>query len=178
MSFQPATQVGTYAEHVILAAEDVVVRPDGLDPERAATLPLAGLTALQALDLLDLAPSATMFVNGVLGAVDGFAAQLAARAGARLVAAARHNEVDAARSLDADLVLDRDKSIPAQLKTVLPDGVDTSLDVSAGPLPKPPSRSPATAAAMSASFPAGGAPAAQTSTAPITRSGPRRYRSR
>lgn len=37
MSFQPATQVGTYAEQVVLAAADVAALPAGLDTESAAT---------------------------------------------------------------------------------------------------------------------------------------------
>jgi NADPH:quinone reductase-like Zn-dependent oxidoreductase len=79
------TQEGGYAQYVTLPVSYVAPAPNGLDWAHAASLPLAGLTAWQALALLDLAPSDRLLVNGPLGAVGGFAVQLAARQGAELV---------------------------------------------------------------------------------------------
>lgn len=75
------TQAGSYAEFVSLPAEYLAPAPAGLDPAHAASLPLAGLTALRALAELDLAAGQTLLVNGPHGAVGGFAVQLATRAG-------------------------------------------------------------------------------------------------
>ena len=75
------TQVGGYAEYVTLPAAQVAAAPANLDWTEAATLPLAGLTAYQALDLLDLAPGSTLLVNGPRGAVGRFATELAVARG-------------------------------------------------------------------------------------------------
>jgi len=79
------TQVGGYAEYVTLPARLVAPAPAGLDWAHAASLPLAGLTAWQALETLDLTPGDRLLVNGPRGAVGGFAVQLAALRGLELV---------------------------------------------------------------------------------------------
>ncbi|MFF0264893.1 NADP-dependent oxidoreductase [Kribbella sp. NPDC004536] len=75
------TQVGGYAEYVTLPASYVAPKPANLDWSEAATLPLAALTAHQALELLDLHPGQSLLVNGPRGAVGRFAAELARAAG-------------------------------------------------------------------------------------------------
>lgn len=87
------TQVGGYAEYVTLPARYVAPAPSRLDWAHAASIPLAGLTAWQALEALDLSAGQTLLVNGSHGAVGGFAVQLAARVGIEVVA---HGPVDAA----------------------------------------------------------------------------------
>ncbi|MGI5211626.1 NADP-dependent oxidoreductase [Plantactinospora sp. CA-290183] len=77
--------VGAYAEYVAADRDWLVAVPDGIDAATAATVPLNALTARQALDLMALAPGSALLVTGVSGAVGGFAAQLAARAGHRVV---------------------------------------------------------------------------------------------
>jgi NADPH:quinone reductase-like Zn-dependent oxidoreductase len=62
--------------------------PDGLDPARAAVLPMAVQTAVWTLDAMNVEPGTTLLVNGA-GAMVGFAAaQIALRRGARVVATA------------------------------------------------------------------------------------------
>ena len=56
MNLQPAEQKGTYARRLNLAADLLARVPDGLELERAATIPLAGLTASRILDWVDLTP--------------------------------------------------------------------------------------------------------------------------
>ncbi|NUR99530.1 MAG: NADP-dependent oxidoreductase [Kribbellaceae bacterium] len=75
------TQVGGYAEYVTLPASYVAPKPANFDWAEAATLPLAALTAHQALELLDLHPGQSLLVNGPRGAVGRFAAELARAAG-------------------------------------------------------------------------------------------------
>jgi NADPH:quinone reductase len=79
------TQVGSYAELVALPESHLAHAPAGLTAQDAATLPLAGLTALQALDLLALAPGSRLIVNGPRGAVGRYATQLAALRGIEVV---------------------------------------------------------------------------------------------
>ncbi|WP_329481994.1 NADP-dependent oxidoreductase [Kribbella sp. NBC_01484] len=75
------TQVGGFAEYVTLPVAQVAAAPANLDWTEAATLPLAGLTAYQALDLLGLAAGSTLLVNGPRGAVGRFATELAVARG-------------------------------------------------------------------------------------------------
>lgn len=88
MTFQPLDQNGTYTQHLNLATDLLARVPDGLTLERAATIPLAGLTASQLVRLVDLAPGGTLLVNGPLGAVGRLVVQLAHREGITVVAAA------------------------------------------------------------------------------------------
>ncbi|MFC3505288.1 NADP-dependent oxidoreductase [Micromonospora krabiensis] len=83
---------GAYAEQVAVGRDAVVPIPDDLDPVAAATVPLNALTARQALDLMALDPGSTLLVNGVSGGVGGFAAQLANRAGHRVLAVAGRDD--------------------------------------------------------------------------------------
>lgn len=83
------TQVGGYAEYVTLPASYLAPAPANLDWAEAATIPLAGTTAQQALELLELSPGQTLLVNGPRGAVGRFAVELARRAGVTVVEAGR-----------------------------------------------------------------------------------------
>ncbi|MDA2808476.1 zinc-binding dehydrogenase [Nocardiopsis suaedae] len=79
--------------------------PDGADPGAAATLPVAGLTALQVLRRLGQVVGRRIMVTGATGGVGRFAVQLAARAGAQVVAISRDPASEAAlRALGADEV--------------------------------------------------------------------------
>ncbi|WP_158718682.1 alcohol dehydrogenase catalytic domain-containing protein, partial [Streptomyces griseus] len=75
--------LGTQAEQVVLDAHAVVPAPAGLAPAAAATLPLAGLTALQALDALALPGGETLLVTGAAGAGGGGAGGVAPPRGPR-----------------------------------------------------------------------------------------------
>ncbi|MBK3643348.1 MULTISPECIES: NADP-dependent oxidoreductase [Streptomyces] len=90
MSAQMATGRGTYAETVALPADITAPAPASVPLTTAAGLPLAGLTAQQALDTLDLPQGATLLVTGAVGSVGGLAVQLARLRGLRVVAQVRH----------------------------------------------------------------------------------------
>jgi NADPH2:quinone reductase len=79
------TQIGGYAEYVTLPGAYVAPAPAGLDWAQAASIPLAGLTAAQALAALGLAEGDRLLVNGPRGAVGGFAVQLAGHRGVKVV---------------------------------------------------------------------------------------------
>jgi NADPH:quinone reductase-like Zn-dependent oxidoreductase len=83
------TQAGGYAEYVTLPASYLAPAPANLDWAEAATIPLAGLTAHQALEQLDLRPGNSLLVNGPRGAVGRFAVQLARAAGVTVIEAGR-----------------------------------------------------------------------------------------
>ncbi|KUN08703.1 NADPH:quinone reductase [Streptomyces yokosukanensis] len=96
-----ADPLGAHAEYVVVAADAVAAAPVSVDAVHAGTLPLNGLTALQALDLLDLAPGQKLLVTGAAGAVGGFAVQLAAHRGIEVVGHGRVGDEGLVRSLGA-----------------------------------------------------------------------------
>ncbi|MEU9165372.1 NADP-dependent oxidoreductase [Streptomyces sp. NPDC048424] len=93
--------LGTHAEYVVLDASAVAAAPVAVDAVAAAGLPLAGLTAARAVDLLGLAPGASVLVTGAAGVVGGLAVQLAARAGLVVTALAGAGDEALVRSLGA-----------------------------------------------------------------------------
>jgi NADPH:quinone reductase-like Zn-dependent oxidoreductase len=99
---------GAYADLVLVEADWLVRRPDGLDPVAAATVPLNGLTAHQALGMLDVPAGGELLVTGASGGVGGFAVQLAHAAGLRVTAVAGAGDEAWVRGLGADVVLSPD----------------------------------------------------------------------
>ncbi|MFR9805098.1 NADP-dependent oxidoreductase [Pseudonocardia sp. RS010] len=67
---------GTWSELVSLPEDSVAAAPEGVEPTVAATLPLAGLTAYQAILTLDMDPGAAVLVTGAAGAIGSFAVQI------------------------------------------------------------------------------------------------------
>lgn len=126
------TQAGTYAEYVVLPEKNLALVPDGVEMRDAASLPLAGLTALQALEYLSLTSKQTLLINGPLGAVGNIAMQLATQQGIRVIAPTYTHDADLARSLGASIILNREKDLTEQARQAIPDGVDAALDVVGG----------------------------------------------
>ncbi|MFF4305027.1 NADP-dependent oxidoreductase [Streptomyces sp. NPDC001601] len=93
--------LGSHAEYVVVEADAAATAPATADAVRAATLPLNGLTAAQALDLLELTGGQSLLVTGAAGAVGGFAVQLAAHRGISVTALAREADEELVRSLGA-----------------------------------------------------------------------------
>ncbi|MGY5121202.1 NADP-dependent oxidoreductase [Streptomyces sp. 900105755] len=93
--------LGSHAEYVVVEADAAATAPATADAVHAATLPLNGLTAAQALDLLELTGGQSLLVTGAAGAVGGFAVQLAAHRGISVTALAREADEELVRSLGA-----------------------------------------------------------------------------
>ncbi|MFD5740681.1 NADP-dependent oxidoreductase [Streptomyces massasporeus] len=104
--------LGTHAEYVVVDTDAAALAPATVDAVRAATLPLNALTAVQALDRLELAPGDALLVTGAAGAVGGYAVQLAAHRGIAVTGLAREGDEAFVRSLGAGgfvgAVADRD----------------------------------------------------------------------
>jgi NADPH:quinone reductase len=116
------------AEYVVLDAGAVAAVPDGTDPVAAATLPLGGLTAVQALDLVGAEPGDTLLVTGAAGSVGGYAVQLAARAGLRVVAVASAGDEGVLRGFGAESFVPRTADLPAAVRALVPGGVHAAVD--------------------------------------------------
>jgi NADPH:quinone reductase-like Zn-dependent oxidoreductase len=100
-------RVGSYAQAAAVEPAWLASLPGDVEDAVAATLPLNALTARQALVLIAAPPGSTLLVTGASGAVGGFATQLAARDGVRVVAQASHDDEDWVASLGAAEVLPR-----------------------------------------------------------------------
>jgi len=86
---------GAWAQRVAVPAADLAPLPAAVGDEQAATLPVAGLTALLALELSGNVLGRRVLVTGATGGVGRFAVQLARAAGAHVVAQARRAEAAA-----------------------------------------------------------------------------------
>ncbi|MGZ4319602.1 MAG: NAD(P)-dependent alcohol dehydrogenase, partial [Gaiellaceae bacterium] len=110
---QPGDEVfgagsGSFAEYVCVPMGGRVARkPANLTFEEAAAVPVSALTALQGLrDHGQLQPRQTVLVNGASGGVGTFAVQIAKALGADVTAVCSTRNVEQARSLGADHVID------------------------------------------------------------------------
>ncbi|MBV8201786.1 MAG: NAD(P)-dependent alcohol dehydrogenase, partial [Acidobacteria bacterium] len=98
---------GGYAEYAVTGESTAAGKPEALAWEEAAAVPLAGLTALQALrDLGAVEPGERLAVVGAAGGVGHFGVQLAAALGARVTAVAGPDHQDFVRRLGARRVID------------------------------------------------------------------------
>jgi NADPH:quinone reductase-like Zn-dependent oxidoreductase len=83
---------GAWAERAAVSTEVLAELPDGISFEQAATLPVAGLTALLALEVAGFVVGKRVLVTGASGGVGRFALQLAKLGGAHVTALARRTE--------------------------------------------------------------------------------------
>ncbi|MEV4006797.1 NADP-dependent oxidoreductase [Actinomadura sp. NPDC049753] len=120
--------LGAYADAIVLDADAVAPAPRSVTAPEAATIPLNGLTALQALDLLALPSGATLLVTGAAGAVGGYAVELAAHRGLRVVATASASDETLVRGFGADMFVPRGAHLGDAVRALVPGGVDGALD--------------------------------------------------
>jgi NADPH:quinone reductase-like Zn-dependent oxidoreductase len=98
---------GSFAEFVVTSEKRLAHKPAGVTFEQAATLNIAGLTALQGLrDRARLRAGQRVLVNGAGGGVGTFAVQIAKWLGARVTAVTRAGSLELVRSIGADEVID------------------------------------------------------------------------
>jgi NADPH:quinone reductase len=124
---------GSYAEYTAVPphgeAEALARIPDAIPDDQAAALPMAGITALGALDFTRVATGQWIVVMGTTGAVGGYAVQVARARGAHVIATVRRDADEAVR-LGAEEVHDSsDVDVIDAIKRKHPDGVDAVLDV-------------------------------------------------
>ncbi len=119
---------GGYSEKLALPAGSVVAVPGGVSHAEASTLPMNGLTARLALDLLGLSPGQTVAVTGAAGAFGGYAIQLAKVDGLRVIADASEADEDLVAELGADVVVRRGDDVADRFREHAPDGVDGLVD--------------------------------------------------
>lgn len=109
---QPGDEVfgscdGAFAEYVCGRERNFAPKPAGITFEQAASIPVAGCTALQAVrDHGRLQPEQWVLINGASGGVGTFTVQLAKAFGGHVTAVCSAGNLDLVRSIGADRVLD------------------------------------------------------------------------
>ncbi|WKX74531.1 NADP-dependent oxidoreductase [Streptomyces sp. XD-27] len=120
---------GTYAEYVTSPARHLVRKPAGLTHVQAAALPLAALTAWQALvDVAELSPGQRVLIHAAAGGVGHLAVQIAKARGAHVIGTARSAKHDFLRGLGADELVDYTE---ADFETAI-EPVDVVIDTIGG----------------------------------------------
>ena len=117
---------GSFAELAVTTEKRLAPKPAGITFEQAATLNIAGLTALLGLrDRARVRAGQRVLVNGAGGGVGTFAVQIAKWLGAHVTAVTRAGSADIVRSVGADEVIDHD----TEDFTALPDRWDVIFDI-------------------------------------------------
>jgi NADPH:quinone reductase-like Zn-dependent oxidoreductase len=112
--FKPGDEVfgvarGSLAEYACAAERGLAMKPADVTFEQAASIPLAGLTALQGLRNGKIQAGQKVLINGATGGVGTFAVQIAKSFGAEVTAVCSTRNVDLVRSIGADHVIDYTK---------------------------------------------------------------------
>ncbi|MGA5551111.1 NADP-dependent oxidoreductase [Streptomyces pseudogriseolus] len=123
---------GTYAETTVLSAPHTARVPDGLSATVAATLPVAGTTAVDALDQLGLPAGATVLVNGVGGGVGLAVARLAVGRGLWVIGTGSTAKREHAEAVGVRFVDYTAEDVTAAARELVPDGFDGIVDLAGG----------------------------------------------
>lgn len=100
-------RIGTFAEFIAVRENDLAMKPKNLTMEEAASIPLVGLTAWQALlERGQLAAGQKVFIQAGSGGVGSFAIQLAKHLGATVATSTSTSNIDMVRGLGADVIVD------------------------------------------------------------------------
>lgn len=117
---------GAFAEYVVVKASGLALKPKSLDDEHAAAVPLAGLSAWQALfDEADLQRGERVLIHGAGGGIGAFAVQLAKNHGAYVIGHDRSVKAAFVRQLGADEFISAEDRPFEELV----DSVDVVLDL-------------------------------------------------
>lgn len=126
---------GSFGEYVTVpAGVGIAQLPDSIDFTTAAALGLAGTAALDGFDAAEVVAGQTVLVAGATGGVGNQVLQLAAKAGAHVIATA-HSEQERAQvsELGAGEIVDYKQDVVAQVLAAHPGGVDTVIHLAGDP---------------------------------------------
>ena len=127
---------GTFAEKVLIAADNLALRPEHLSWEEAAAVNLAGLTAWRAtVTCAKAGPGRSVLITGAGGGVATFAIQIAAERGAAVyVTSSTAGKIERARTIGARAGFRYDDpEWPQQARSVVEGGLDAAIDSFGGP---------------------------------------------
>jgi NADPH:quinone reductase len=119
---------GAFAEKLSVPPAVLAGLPDEISFEDGAALPVAALTARLLVNAAHVSAEDLVLVTGAAGAVGGSVVQQCLAANARVVAAVRAKDGDAARELGADEVFETGPDLEAEVRGSYTDGVDACID--------------------------------------------------
>jgi NADPH2:quinone reductase len=126
----PTARDGAWTDLITVTEElSIAPVPDGVDLATAGAAPLAGITAITAVDALDLSQGDVLLVAGATGGVGSLAVQLAAKAGATVVAPALPEDEEYLRDLGVSEIVPREGDVAAAVHERFADGVGALLDL-------------------------------------------------
>lgn len=102
----PQEQMGTIADFVAVNQAAVSIKPENISFEEAASIPLAGLTAMQSLEYAGIKENDTVFIHAGSGGVGSLAIQYAKAKGAYVYTTTSTNNIEWVKALGADKVID------------------------------------------------------------------------
>lgn len=124
-------QLGAYAEYVSAHVRMLARKPAALSWEQAAGVPLAGLTAYQAIKRVGVGAGDTVLVHAAAGGVGSFAVQIAVALGARVIGTASARNHDFVRELGAEPVT-YGPGLDGRVTESAPEGIGAALDFVGG----------------------------------------------
>lgn len=126
----PTVHEGSWAELINVPEDNfVAAKPRSLDFAHAGAAPLSAISAIAAFDALAPAEGEVVLVVGAPGGVGSFFLQLAAAAGASVIAPVLPEDHDYLDGLGVSEFIDRNADVAAAIREAHPDGVDAILDV-------------------------------------------------
>ncbi|MFF3910175.1 NADP-dependent oxidoreductase [Streptomyces sp. NPDC001848] len=126
-----SAQFGAYAELVSAHVRLLARKPAALTWEESAGVPLAGLTAYQAIQRIGLQAHETVLMHGAAGGVGSFGVQIAAALGARVIATASERNHDFVRALGA-VPVTYGAGLADRVREQAPQGIDAVVDFAGG----------------------------------------------
>jgi alcohol dehydrogenase len=100
-------RIGAFAEYIAVKEDSLAIKPSALTMEEAASIPLVGLTAWQALiERANLKQGEKVFFQAGFGGVGTFAIQLAKHLGATVATTTSTANVELVKNLGADVIID------------------------------------------------------------------------
>jgi len=120
-------QRSAQADHVVSDPRHLTAKPRGLDWIRAGALWAIGVTSFSAVRAVAVKPGEVIAVSAAAGGVGGLAAQLARRAGARVLGIASEASADRLRAIGVEPVAYGD-GLADRLRSLAPDGIDAFVD--------------------------------------------------
>ena len=124
----PDVHGGAWTEVAVVPAGQAARKPEGVDFASAGAAPVAALTAMAAIEALEVQAGETVLIVGAAGGVGCFAVQLARRAGAHIIAPGLPEDEGFLVDLGVDHVIPRDGDIVAQTRELEDGGVAALFD--------------------------------------------------
>src|SRR5215217_1599760 len=125
----PTVHDGSWAELIAVPESVATRKPESVDTSSAGAAPLAAIAAMSAMDALGVSEGDAILVVGANGGVGSFAVQLAANAGATVIAPGLPEDEDYLRGLGVSEILPRDADIAALVHERYPEGIEALLDL-------------------------------------------------